>query len=98
VTVAVITTSILKSGRKIKRRIFNMSERFVRIGVEIPLSLYANLDKIKNGSAASDRILEAIKREKTEMKKAREEFTHWKTTKTYKNSVYGEMKKEDDNG
>lgn len=38
-----------------------MSEHFVRIGIEIPLSLYANLDKIKNGSAASGRILEAVK-------------------------------------
>ena len=71
-----------------------MSERFVRIGVEIPLSLYANLDKIKNGSAASGRILEAIKKEKMEMKKARKEFDRW-GAKTYKNSVYGEMKKEE---
>ena len=39
-----------------------MSERFVRIGIEIPLSLYANLDKITNGSAASGRILDAVKK------------------------------------
>lgn len=75
-----------------------MSERFVRIGIEIPLSLYANLDKIKNGSAASGRILDAIKKEKTEMETARKEFDLWKTTKTYQNSVYGEMTKEDNNG
>lgn len=78
-----------------------MSERFIRIGIEIPLSLYANLDKITNGSAASGRILDAFKKEKTEMEKARKEFDLWKatkTTKTYKNSVYGEMKKEDNNG
>ena len=73
-----------------------MSERFVRIGIEIPLSLYANLDKIKNGSAASGRILEAIKKEKMEMEKARKEFDYWRS-KTYKNSVYGEIKKVDDN-
>lgn len=72
-----------------------MSERFVRIGIEIPLSLYANLDTIKNGSAASGRILDALKKEKTEMEKARKEFDLLKTTKTYKNSIYGEMKKED---
>lgn len=41
-----------------------MSARFVRLGIEIPLSIYANLDKIKNGSAASERILEAVKKEK----------------------------------
>lgn len=69
-----------------------MCERFVRIGVEIPLSLYANLDKIKNGSAATGRILDAIKKEKTEMEKARTEYDFWRATKTYKNSIYGEMK------
>ena len=39
-----------------------MSEHFVRMSVEIPLSLYANLDKITNGSAASGRILDAVKK------------------------------------
>ena len=63
-----------------------MSERFVRIGVEIPLSLYANLDKIKNGSAASGRILEAVKREKDYYLK-----------KHIKNYIYGEMEG-DNNG
>lgn len=60
-----------------------MSERFMRFGVEIPLSLYANLDNIKNGSAASNRILEAVK-------KGKKEIEYYE--KVYKNSVYGEMK------
>jgi hypothetical protein len=46
-----------------------MCERFVRIDIEIPLSLYANLDNIKNGSAASGRILDVIKKEKTKIER-----------------------------
>lgn len=88
-----------------------MSERFVRIGIEIPLSLYANLDTIKNGSAASGRILDAVKREKDYYDNS--QFAHLDTyeesvydnrySKCYdlkkhiKNSIYGEMEG-DNNG
>ena len=87
-----------------------MSERFVRLGIEIPLSIYSNLDKIKNGSAASGRILEAVKREKDYYDNSR--FAHLDTyeesvyderySKNYdlkkhiKNSIYGEMKENND--
>lgn len=67
-----------------------MSELFVRIGIEIPLSLYANLDKIKNGSAASNKILEAVKKEKKVMEYLNKKYKY--TLKSYPSSVYGEMK------
>ena len=67
-----------------------MSELFVRIGIEIPLSLYANLDKIKNGSAASNKILEAVKREKKDMEYLNKKYKY--RLKSYTSSVYGEMK------
>lgn len=60
-----------------------MAERFVRIGVEIPLSLYSNLDKIKNGSAASNRILEAVKKEKDYIDNSK-----FARLDTYEESVY----------
>ena len=60
-----------------------MSERFVRIGIEIPLSIYSNLDKIKNGTAASNRILEAVKKEKNYMDNSK--YAH---IDTYEESVY----------
>ena len=67
----------------------DMADRFIRMGVEIPLSLYANLDKIKNGSAAAGRILDAVKNEKALVEIAIKEYGY----KSYKNSIYGEMKK-----
>jgi hypothetical protein len=67
-----------------------MGDRFLRMGVEIPLSLYANLDNIKNGSAASGRILDAVKKEKQDMERIYKDYKY-RPFKTYKNSVYGEM-------
>ena len=70
-----------------------MSERFIRLGIEIPLSIYSNLDKIKNGSAASNRILEAVKKEKNDMEYLNKKYKKYKyTLKSYTSSVYGEMK------
>lgn len=67
-----------------------MSDRFVRMGIEIPLSLYSNLNKIKNGSAASGRILEAFKKEKKDMEYLNKKYKY--RLKSYPSSVYGEMK------
>ena len=67
-----------------------MSERFVRLGIEIPLSIYSNLDKIKNGSSASNKILEAVKKEKKDMEYLNKKYKY--RLKSYTSSVYGEMK------
>ena len=69
-----------------------MSQRFVRLGIEIPLSIYSNLDKIKNGSAASNKILEAVKKEKKDMEYLNKKYKYKYRLKSYPSSVYGEMK------
>ena len=69
-----------------------MSERFVRLGIEIPLSIYSNMDKIKNGSAASNKILEAVKKEKKVVEYLNKKYKY--RLKSYPSSVYGEMKEE----
>ena len=72
-----------------------MSERFVRLGIEIPLSIYSNMDKIKNGSAAANKILEAVKKEMKDMEYLNKKYKY--RLKSYTSSVYGEMK-ENNNG